>query len=86
MLGNYFLNIRYCTSNLVIALLQIASEVTTDVERVLAALEKTKKVTRLSQEKGQNSSLASHEMPWFRKECFSLECLRHKLVLRHKLI
>lgn len=39
MLGNYFLNRRYCTSNLVIALLQIASEVTTDAEVVLADLE-----------------------------------------------
>lgn len=49
MLGNYFLNIRYCTSNLVIALLQIGSEVTTDAEGVLAALKKKKKITRLSQ-------------------------------------
>ena len=45
MLINYFLNIRYCTSNLIIALLQIASEVTTDAERVLAALEKKLKLT-----------------------------------------
>lgn len=72
MLGNYFLNIRYCTSNLVIALLQIGSEVTTDAEGVLAALKKKKKITRLSQEKGQNSSLASYEMPWYRKKSFLL--------------
>lgn len=39
MLGNYFLNRRYCTSNIVIALLQIAFEVTTDAEVVLADLE-----------------------------------------------
>lgn len=57
MLGNYFLNRRYYTS--VIALLQIASEVTTDTDGVLAGLGKKYS----SREKGRNPSLASYERP-----------------------
>lgn len=76
MLGNYFLNRRYCTSNLIIVWLQKSSEATTDAEVVLADLE----MYILRKIKVRIPPQLQMKGPGTEKNLFFWAYLRHKLI------